>query len=362
MGIGLVAVVLTLLLPGMTAEVDGVFYDSGVRSKLPRDAAGILNAFEKQRSMLGQSVNSLQTELDSINDKKQQKDFDFYLHLLEERHQELADLRPPIFVIGFFLSPQMLLWPAIYTSLGCLLFASRQNMPRFSREDFLRLLWIGLFVYGYYEWPLWVRNFLLGQHGRTVFAYTNFDIDPKSFVIQEGTIAAFAFLLSAVWLKWSRIAKEVEEQNSAAAIGLDDYLNSRFVLQLQRAFYSWIVNSIALGLGFAYFTTFFWNLVAQYHDQRYILSAFLSHSLWAATWVFLSIPLAKNWICLKEKRLAAIEALTTVSKAIPGKSEELNVERLEKLESLAGIRISVAGVGAVISLLLPIIQLFIHKG
>ena len=50
------------------------------------------------------------------------------------------------------------------------------------------------------------------------------------------------------------------------------------------------------------------------------------------------------------------------TESIPGKNEELNLEGLEKLESLAGIRISLAGAGALVSLLLPIVQLFIHKG
>jgi hypothetical protein len=144
MGIGLISAILTLFLPGAIATFDGVFYDSGVRNKLPSEAATSLGVFERQRSMLQRSVTSIQTNLDAINDKDQQRDFDFYIHLLDERQQELNNLRPPIFVIGFFLSPQMLLWPAVYTSLGCLLFASNANNLLWLKGNVRRLLYISV--------------------------------------------------------------------------------------------------------------------------------------------------------------------------------------------------------------------------
>jgi nitrogen fixation-related uncharacterized protein len=366
MAITLIAVAVTIFLPGAIAWKDGVFNDKDVRARLSQkadhfqEAVQSLKTYENEKGRLEQSINALQTELDSINDKAQQQDFDFYFHLLEERHRELTSLQAPIFTLGFFLSQQMLLWPAIYASLGCLLFAS----PGWKRQVDLRfwrnLVALGLFIYFFYEWPLWTRNFLLGQRGRTVFAYTNFDIDPLSFFTQELTIMGFGFLLGAVWLRWTFLAEKVEIEN--ARDSGPDYLNLRFVQRLQHSFYTWAFSSLALGLGFVYFTTFFWSLVAHYHDQRYIVSAFLAHSLWVTTWIFLSVPLAKNWLSLKQKRLKAIENLMTATESIPGKSEELNLEGLEKLESLAGIRISLAGVGAAVSLLLPIVQLFIHKG
>jgi hypothetical protein len=102
-------------------------------------------------------------------------------------------------------------------------------------------------------------------------------------------------------------------------------------------------------------------LVAKYHDERYILSAFLAHSLWVLTWIFISMPLMKSWNSLKARRSNAIEQLMRASQSTPGKSEQLNLEKIEKLESLAGIRISIAGAGAFVSLILPLVQLFFHK-
>lgn len=358
----LTAIGLTLFVPGLVAVKDRVFNDADVQARLPASAGHSLQAYIIRRDSLNNSIISLRENLDSIHDPAQQKDFDFYVHLMEERRQELTNLQPPIFAAGFFLSPQMLLWPAIYTSLGCLLFCFPNSKKKpFRLKRILQNLWLGALIYFFYEWPLWTRNFLLGSNGRTVYAYSNYDIDPKSFFAQELMIAGFAVLIAAVWLRWSDFTIDATRMDAAAIESQLDYLSPQFVVRLQDAFSNWIVSSVVLGLGFVYFTTFFWSLVAKYHDERYIVSAFLAHSLWALTWVFLSMPVITLWKSLKTRRLIAIEHLIRMSQVTPGKSEQLNLEGLEKLESLAGIRISIAGVGAVVSLILPLLQLVFHK-
>ena len=356
----LAAFVITVFVPGLIAAKDKVFYDIDVRAKLPDTASRSLSGYEDQKRRLSESVTSLRKDLDSLNDASQQRDFDFYVHLLEERQNELTAVRPSIFVFGYFLSPQMLLWPAIYASLGCLIFCfegSSRRYPTWATK--LQVLSLGIFIYIYYEWPLWVRNFLLGTHSRTVYAYSNYDIDRSSFFVQEVMIAGFALLVATVWLRW--LGFSIDQEDTAGVESSGNYLSLELVSTIQRAFYRWIVGSFILGLGFIYFTTFFWSLVASYHDQRYILSAFLAHSLWILTWVFISMPLVKSWIRLKARRLNAIQELMKMSQSTPGKSEQINLEGLEKLESLAGVRISIAGIGAGISLVLPILQLFFHK-
>lgn len=362
MTVVLVAAVLTLFVPGLIAVRDHVFLDTEIQGKLPPSAARSLQVYSAQRSRLSSSVVSLSENLDLLGDPHQQKDFDFYVHVLDERQKEPAKLQPPVFTKGFFLSPQMLLWPAIYTSLGCLLFCYPHSTRTRSRsKKTMRIVSLGAFIYLYYEWPLWTRNFLLGSFGRTVYAYSNYDIDPKSFLVQELMIAGFATLIGAVWLQWLDLAANAKEEAAATSESDINYLNVQFILSLQRAFFNWIINSIVLGLGFVYFTTFFWSLVATYHDERYIVSAFLAHSLWALTWVFLSMPAIILWRSLKARRLKTIENLIKLNQSTPGKSEQLNLEGLEKLESIAGIRMSLAGAGAVFSLILPLLQLFLHK-
>ena len=57
-------------------------------------------------------------------------------------------------------------------------------------------------IYVLYEWPLWARNFIFASHGRTLYAYTNFDIHPGSFIVQEMVIFGFCQLLAS----YSRMA------------------------------------------------------------------------------------------------------------------------------------------------------------
>lgn len=358
--VALCALLVTVFVPGFIAKRHGVFFDEDVRSKLPKAASQSLGQYENERKRLNGELDGVKKRFNGLDSVGQERDVDLYTHLLAQREKEVGAIKPPIYTIGFFLSPQMLLWPAIYTSLGCLLICFESpRLERMKRKHVLVLLGLGSLIYVYYEWPLWARNFLLGSHGRTVFAFTNYDIDKASFLTQEGMIAGFAFLLAAVWMKWSYIAEE--QQETLKRESGKGYFNPALLSRVQSVFSLWILSSLVLALGFAYFTTFFWNLVAGYHDQRYILSAFLAHSLWILTWSVLSMPLLRCWSLLRAERLHAVEVLMKAKSSTPGSAEQMSVETLEKLESIAGIRISLAGAGALISLVLPIVQLFVHK-
>jgi hypothetical protein len=59
--------------------------DADVRAKLPPSAANALKEYEARRQVLTESIEGLHKHLDSINDVQLQKEFDFYLHSLEER-------------------------------------------------------------------------------------------------------------------------------------------------------------------------------------------------------------------------------------------------------------------------------------
>lgn len=350
-------ILLTLFLPGIIAHRNGVFYSADVAKRLPADASDRLRSFEGDKARLEANISALRQQLASVNNPAQQREFDFFTKAIAERRRELTALEPPVFTIGFFLSPQMLLWPAIYSSLGILLVCfKRRNAPPLRLK---RLIAWGCLVYFYYEWPLWTRNFLLSSQGRKVYACTNFDIDPGSFLAQEATIAGFAFLVAGVWLRWSEDASRLRVQARLQANR--SYLTPAFVLQLHGEFNRWVMGSIILGLGFVYFTTFFWSFVGTFGDQRYIASAILAHSLWALTWLFMSLPIFKLWLELKRRRLRAIDSVLEASYAVPGKREQLNLDTMEKLESIAGIRFSIATGSAVVSLLIPILQLYFQK-
>ena|ERR1039457_4945345 len=158
----LASVAIALFVPGIIALRDKVFYDNDVRLKVlaltdpasnPQmgfgDQKGKLLAYEQQRKRLNDGIASLQQQIDSFNNVSQKEELDFFVHLLNQRNQELASLRPPIFTIGFYLSPQMLLWPAIYSSLGCLLYCFRSPIYTSARKTGkLAVLALGgLFIY-----------------------------------------------------------------------------------------------------------------------------------------------------------------------------------------------------------------------
>src|SRR5580704_8586565 len=97
MAVMLVAVALTLFGPGLIAVKDHVFRDVDVQKRLPTEAGLSLQAYTTQYNLLNNSIVSLREELNSLTDARQQKDFDFYIHLLEERQKELLNLQPSVF-------------------------------------------------------------------------------------------------------------------------------------------------------------------------------------------------------------------------------------------------------------------------
>lgn len=236
----LVSIALTVFIPGTIAMRERVFLDSDIRAKLPGPPSALLDKYDVGRQAKEQELADVKKHLYAINDASQTRELDFYTRLLQQKTTETSASRPPLYLIGFYLSPQMLLWPAIYSSLGCLLFCFKHpSAKRSSQRSWSRFLYTGSLIYVYYEWPLWARNFLLGTQGRTVYAYTNFDIDAPSFLAQEFTIAGFAFLLGAVWLRWDHLAAMQEQQYSNRSESSILDLNS--LANLQKVFIQWIL-------------------------------------------------------------------------------------------------------------------------
>lgn len=358
----LASLLLTLFVPGYLAYRHNVFYAEDVSKKIMGPEGARLADFEAKKKLLSQQIEANVSNLAAYAGIGQQKDFEFNKSLLAERAAALDALKQPIFPVGFFLSGTMLLWPALYTSLGCLLICFRTDHFLIDpKRRWRHCLLAGVTLYIFYEWPLWVRNFVLGRHARTVYYFTNFDIDPRSFYIQEAIILGLCLLVATVWVRWAEFANLIDIKRESSFSTSESYLNVEMVLKFQRHFQEWVLSSIVLGLGFVYFTSFYWSLVVTYHDVRYLLSAILAHSMWILTWIFLSLPLVRCWICIRRRRLVAMDRLLKASQGLPREGEQKTFEALDKLEAIAGVRLSVAGGGAVISLFLPILQLVFHK-
>jgi hypothetical protein len=351
----------TLVIPGVVAYAGGVFYREEMLDRLPPIAKTKLDSFTSQQNTRRQKIESIDTMIESSARAGSSTEQSSLWQLRDRLQKEYESAVPPVSAIPFYLNPQMLLWPAIYICLGWLLFLLKPPLPDGASrpQHYIKVLILGFSIYVLYEWPLWMRNIVLSSEGRTVFAYPNIDIHPASFVTQELVIIGFCFLLAALWYQWAnslryRIAKLKVPAGNALKAALDPKRLEHF----SESFVHWQICSITLALGFLFFTNFFWTLVARYNDQRYFLSALTAHLLWGISWIFISLPLIVTWRDWERTRMRALAALVSDAHVTKEKYEATK-EVLAEMRPLNRISVSISGIGALVSFVLPFLQLFL---
>lgn len=288
----LTSVFITVIIPGIFSSIGGTFYLADIKAKISKVETNKLIEFDNQTKLLDSQIALSNKQINSfLSDTVLSSSFslDELLKLKEKLITEKQNLKPPISLIPYYLNPQMLLWLGIYAAFFLMIYLllKEQNIKvRFSKSNF----GLSLLVYFFYEWPLWLRNFVLTNKGRTVYAYPNFDIDKYSFFCQEFIIYFFCLLatiLITISMETSNKKEKIEEE--------PDDTNKFLILSTyySTAYRNWFIHSAILALGFLSFTGFFWRLVFTYGDQRYILSALNAHVLWALCWVAISLNLLR---------------------------------------------------------------------
>lgn len=288
----LTSVFITVIIPGIFSSIGGTFYSADIKSKMSKVEADKLIAFDNQTKLLDNQILLTDNRINSfLNDNNHNSglSLDELLKLKDKLLNEKQNLKPPISLIPYYLNPQMLLWLGIYAAFFLLIYLllKEQNFKvKFSKK----LFGLSFLIYFFYEWPLWLRNFVLSNKGRTVYAYPNFDIDKYSFFCQEFIIYFFCLLATIL------ITVSLQSLNKKENIETEPNDTTKFLIlssYYSTAYRNWFVHSAILALGFLSFTGFFWRLVFAYGDQRYILSALNAHVLWALCWIAISLNLLK---------------------------------------------------------------------
>jgi hypothetical protein len=125
-----------------------------------------------------------------------------------------------------------------------------------------RTILLGVVTYVFYEWPLWLRNLVLSDEGRVVYAYPSIDINPASFVMQELIILGFCLLLSVIWRQWAAYLVLAQSDDPADHDGYIAVLTDpQAAISFREIFARWLSCSGLLALAFAGLTAFYWDLV-----------------------------------------------------------------------------------------------------
>jgi hypothetical protein len=362
-GVLLAALLMGLVVPLVTNYVLETLYHAQVRRRLPLAPLEKLTAFEGEHRARQAALEFVDEQLLDAAYGRTERPVSELLQL----HEHLAKLdqqKPPVVVVGYYLDDSMPLWPLYFAGLGwlsVLLAPGNITAPSLpTRAVWSRAGRLLPFVWLFYRWPTWFRNFAqLGDVDRKVYAYANWDIHPTSFLVQELMGVIVSAMIAVVWVQWLSFfeRRDLElhaQQHADTQLEIDTVRVER----LQNTFLHWQVSSIFLGIAFLYSTFFFWARVAQDGDVRYIPNALVTHLLWVASWLILSAPLFitwRDWTQYRGKLLASIANRPEAS----GNCDAM-LEVVEKLHPVSFWNLSGSTVLGLASLVLPIAHSLVH--
>jgi len=345
----LLSILITTIIPGLISSAGGTFYLHDIKTKISQSQIDKINIYEQQVSALDGRIKHIDTVLNSIlsaNKLTANASVEELLKLKEKYQNEKQGLKQPIGLIPYYLNPQMLLWLGIYAAfflLIYLLLKEEHVKLRFSK----RLWGLSFIIYIFYEWPLWVRNFVLSGKGRTVYAYPNFDIDKYSFFYQEFIIYSFCLLATilitiSLQVMDKKMAAETESTDTNKFLIISSYYST--------AYRNWFIHSVILALGFLSFTGFFWRLVFDYGDQRYIISALNAHVIWALCWIAISLNLLKHMQQFEKCKRDILR----------NNPDDKTLKIVMEHQPANNLSIIVSGFASLGTFLLPLLKSFLH--
>jgi hypothetical protein len=137
----------------------------------------------------------------------------------------------------------------------------------------------------------------VGNIGRTVYTQTNFDVSAAGFLVQETNAAIVVWCILELFLVWlsyfSVWRREIADLAGPRILEINQmYFLTR---SLSRQFIHWQACSLLLAIAFLPYTFLFWRYVIDFGDHRNTAHALITHALWGACWVSISLPLAQTW-------------------------------------------------------------------
>jgi hypothetical protein len=295
----LLGLILGLMVPGLLYYEIGVFSHDDVVKHLSdnlKDVKKKITTFDDETEKLKNDIVILNSRIVQETSASNQSGTVELLKFRRDLAAYIDSRKPPFQVVGFYPDRTMFLWSILYISFFWLIYIFAPQVKFEKRQISYGLLFLGLLIL--YRWPTWLRNTgILGNTDRFIYNQTNFDVSPAGFFVQEGNavIVVWCMLeLFLIWLSYLTLwRKEVAAFRRSKILTTDQMYS--LVQALSRQFAHWQLCSVLLALAFVPYTFFFWTFVVDFGDHRYIPAALITHALWGACWVAVSLPLAQTW-------------------------------------------------------------------
>jgi hypothetical protein len=313
--LALLGLILGLILPGLSHFELGTFSHDDVIKHLDgkvarwsaaqasrpdnlklKDALASVKEFNDETDLLKKNIAILDRQIAEDAPTSNLNETAQLLNIRRDLKAYLDGRKPAFYIRGFYPEPStMFLWSIFYVSFFWLLFIFAPHVKIEQSLTSHVLMFFGLLIL--FRWPTWLRNTELGNIGRTVYTPANFDISAAGFIVQEANSALVVWCMLELFLVWFSYLilwrKEAAALHSPRILGIDQMYF--LVRVLSRQFIHWQICSLLLAIAFLPYTFLFWKYVIDFGDHRYTAHALITHALWGACWISISLPLAQTW-------------------------------------------------------------------
>lgn len=343
-------------LPGLVAYNDGVYDSASMTNEVLSahlDAKNAISVWKQSHALLENRVAALDASIAA----KGPTNSDLAL-----RHMYIASLKkpPPISIQPFYLHLLMFFWPTIYFGLGAVAFVVNPSIGRRATwcTRWKTTLLISISLFALQIAPVVLRNISATtmQTGRTVYAYSNLDVDRRSFAIQLFNFYLFSILLSIVWVNWSawtvECRRRLHQPRGRAPL-------ARLAL-LSATLRQWQVSFALISLGFFIYTGIFWEQIIVHHDMRLTMEAITAHALWLTTGIILFCPFATCWRSWQQYKRQSIATLIFKDDQNPEKIRA-TLEAFEALDPVGFWNATASTIVTFISFAAPLAQALLRR-
>ncbi|HWD90330.1 MAG TPA: hypothetical protein VG367_19520 [Mucilaginibacter sp.] len=247
----------------------------------------------------------------------------------------------------------LLLWPLLYFGLSTIIFFI---VPRFEHKTSIKsVLSVFLIFALLMRWPTWMRNLPIGTIGRFNFNTANFDISKTGFFLQEVQALISIFLLSIIICRWVSYARNLRK-TLLAHFNYTEAHALKMMRYIRIIYIEWQFSSLFLAIAFGFYSYYFWDLISNIKDYRFVPHAIIIHMVWAIAWIIISMPLIimKNYRASFKEHFLALEANTPDSKEF----EKIAINSVINEDPISAQNKTITALISVITFALPIIKGF----
>lgn len=274
------------IIPGLIMFNCNIFTENDIIDRLDSKVKSIYISELKYQNIVDKKKGII---LDSIYSNSNQ-DLDILLQSYEKLSALSESLKheKEVRIAPFYPNEILVLWVFLYFGLLNLVFNIR--LRRVKKPFAKDLVFLSLTLIVFLRFNTWLRNTSIGEYGRKIYSYANFDISPVGFFVQEIQAWISVVLIAFVFVKWINYSDYI--RNMLLRTHEISIIHYQITIRKFRKIYlEWQISSFLVAVSFIFYTFYFYNMIYSERDLRYIPHALVVHSVWLLLWIVISYPL-----------------------------------------------------------------------